>query len=64
MSSSNLYDQLCSLVTSTPIGRVITAFTQDSHDLYKCYVHDFLKSVHRCNYQSSETMDLEYEVMT
>lgn len=51
-------------MASTPIGHVITAFMQDSHHLYTCYVHDFLKSIHRCNYPSSETMDLEYKVMT
>lgn len=61
ISSSSLCDQLCSLVASSPIGQVITAFSKDSHYLYTCYAHDFLRSVHHKS-SKTKTSDIEYGV--
>ena len=60
----NVWNQLCEEVKITYIGEVLTKVNEcDSHSLYECYLHDFVRIVHNCHHKKTTYADLEYKVI-
>ncbi len=58
----SMYKQLGISVKQTPVGRVLEQVDQcDYEDFYKKYLHDFVRTVHRCNHTKPEQKIQEYE---
>ena len=59
-----LYTQLCVLVSETPIGEVLASVDKTgSEPFYQRYLHDFVRSVHKCNHRKPEYAEMEYRVL-
>ena len=61
---AQVHRQLCSLVSDTPLGDVLTS-VQDGgqcEELYRRYLHDFVRSVHKCSRKMEQTINNEYQV--
>lgn len=61
-----LHKQLCEAVEATAVGEVLRGVNEfDCEDLYRHYLHDFVRLVHRCNHTKKvEHETKEYEVRT
>ena len=59
----NRRNQLCEELQKTYIGQVLMEVDEcDSHCLYECYLHDFVRMVHGCRHKNPTYTDLEYKV--
>ena len=61
---AQVHRQLCSLVSDTPLGDVLTS-VQDGGlcvELYRRYLHDYVHSVHKCSHKMEQTIKNEYQV--
>ena len=57
------HTQLCEFILATPVGAVLESVdTEHCEELYKCYLHDFVRSVHRCKHRKTEHDNMEYQV--
>ena len=62
-SKLNRWIQLCEEVQKTYIGKVLMDVDEcDSHSLYTCYLHDFVRIVHNCCHKKTEHSDMEHKV--
>lgn len=63
MSKQTHHQQLCELVQDTPVGAVLeSVHSEDFEEFYKFYLHDFVKSVHKCNHKRMEHNSMELRV--
>lgn len=56
-----LYNQLCAILEPTSVGEILRTVVMDCEELYKRYLHDFVRLAHRCKHKNQEE---EYEVRT
>ena len=57
------HNQLCEFIQTTPVGTVLESVdTENYEEFYKFYLHDFVRSVHRCKHRNAEHDDMEYQV--
>ena len=62
-SRGQLHSQLCELVSQTAIGEVLGSVGEaDCEEFYQYYLHDFVRSVHRCHHKQEKSENLEYKV--
>ena len=62
-SRGQLHSQLCELVSQTAIGEVLQSVDEaDCEQFYQYYLHDFVRSVHRCHHKQEKSENLEYKV--
>ena len=56
-----VHKQLCLLVSDSSLGDVLLSIQDGGQceELYQCYLHDFVYSVHKCTHQN---VDVEYQV--
>ena len=58
-----LHSQLCEVVSQTAVGDVMGSVGEaDCEEFFQYYLHDFVRSVHRCYYKQQKSKDLEYKV--
>ena len=59
-----LHAQLCILVSQTSIGEILRLVEEaNCEEFYQRYLHDFIRSVHKCNYkQPDNMMEKKYRV--
>ena len=59
-----MHQQLCAAMEPTPVGEVLCGVSEhDCEDLYRNYLHDFVRIVHMCKHSKNrEHEDKEYEV--
>ena len=56
----DVHQQLHTLVSATPLGEVLDGVGSTHCEVfYKCYLNDFVRSVHKCSHKYAEK---EYEV--
>ena len=61
--SRSLHLQLCELVSQTVIGEALGSVDKAyCEELYHFYLHDFVRSVHRCYHKQQKSENLEYKV--
>ena len=60
---TDVMKQVCSLVSNTPLGEVLGSASDDDV-LYHCYLHDYVKSVHRTYHMNSEVSMQEINVLS
>ena len=60
---SHLQSQLCEVVSKTTVGDVLGS-VGEAHckEFFQYYLHDFVRSVHRCYYKQQKSKNLEYKV--
>ena len=64
-SMHHLHRQLCEAVKATAVGEVLkTVDVSDYEDMYRRYLHDFVRLVHRCSHSRKDYETKEYEVCT
>ena len=62
-SRGHLYLQLCDLVSQTAISEVMASVNEaNCEQFYQYYLHDFVRSVHRCLHRHQKSEKLEYKV--
>ena len=62
-AESSMHLQLCELVSQTIIGEALGSVDQAyCEELYQYYLHDFVRSVHRCYHKQQKSENLEYKV--
>ena len=62
-SATEILKQICSLVSQTPLGEVLGSVPDGEQlQLYDCYLHDYVKSVHKCYHKNEEVSMQEYNV--
>ena len=59
-----VHKELCALVSDTPVGCVLLSINDEKQceELYRCYLHDFVHSVHKCTHKMKENIKVEYKV--
>ena len=63
VGSTGLYKQLCLAVEPTPVGGVLSQVdSYNCEDLYRKYLHDFVRLVHKCKHKNLQDETREYEV--
>ena len=56
--------QLCEFILATPVGSVLESVDNEHcEEFYEFYLHDFVRSIHRCKHRKSETVNTEYQVI-
>ncbi|CAI8034865.1 E3 ubiquitin-protein ligase RNF213 [Geodia barretti] len=57
-----VHRQLCLLVSDSSLGDVLLSIQDGGQceELYQCYLHDFVYSVHKCTHQN---VDVEYQLI-
>ena len=62
-SRQRVHKKLCSLVSDSPLGDVLGS-VQDGHceELFRRYLHDFVRSVHMCTHKMEQSVKDEYKV--
>ena len=64
-SKRQLHLQLHELVSQTAIGEVLESVDETNcEEFYQYYLHDFVKSVHRCHHKQQKSENLEYKVFS
>ena len=55
---------LCNLVSVTSLGEILLSVEdgRECEELYRRYLHDFVRSVHKCTHKTEETVKQEYQV--
>ena len=54
---------LCEFILATPIGVILESVDEENcEEFYRCYLHDFVRSVHKCNHRKAEHDSKEYQV--
>eukprot|EP00731_Ephydatia_muelleri_P024235 Em0016g506a len=61
--STEMMKQVCSLVSQTSLGEVLGS-APDDDVLYHCYLHDYVKSVHRTYHTNAEVSTQESNLVT
>ena len=63
-SRQQIHRQLCKLVSDTSLGEILMSVQEDGQceELYRRYIHDFVRSVHKCTHKQNETVKHEYKV--
>ena len=62
-SRGRLHLQLCELMSQTAIGEVLRSVDEaNCEEFYQYYLHDFVRSVHRCHHKQQKSENLEYKV--
>ena len=63
-SRQQIHRQLCKLVSDTSLGEILISVQEDGQceELYRRYIHDFVRSVHKCTHKQNETVKHEYKV--
>ena len=63
-SRQQIHRQLCKLVSVTSLGEILIGVQEDGQceELYRRYIHDFVRSVHKCTHKQNETVTHEYKV--
>ena len=63
-SKQQIHRQLCKLVSDTSLGEILMSVQEDGQceELYRRYIHDFVRSVHKCTHKQNETVKHEYKV--
>ena len=59
-----VHRQLCTLVSDTRLGDILNSVTDGDQceELYRRYLHDFVRSVHKCTHNREQTKANEYKV--
>lgn len=58
-----LCKSLCEAVQQTPSGEVLESIDGvESEEFYKFYLHDFVKTVHKCHHKKEDLDATEYKV--
>ena len=60
-NATEMMKQVCSLVSQTSLGEVLGS-APDDDVLYHCYLHDYVKSVHRTYHTNAEVSMQENNV--
>ena len=60
-NATDMMKQVCSLVSQTSLGEVLGS-APDDDVLYHCYLHDYVKSVHRTYHTNAEVSTQENNV--
>ena len=55
--------KLAELVLQTPVGHILESISEDADELYRYYLHDFVKYVHRCKHVDEKSESQEYQVV-
>ena len=59
----HLHSQLCDVVSQTAVGDVLGSVDETNcEEFFQYYLHDFVRSVHRCYYKQQKSKNLEYKV--
>ena len=63
-STQRLHQQLCVLVEDKPLGEILARVPEGGQceEMYRRYLYDFVRSVHKCTHKQKETVDHEYKV--
>ncbi len=59
-SEQDKHEQLCTLISETPIFSILTVGDTDCEELYRNYLYDFVRIVHQCHHTEAT---MEYEVI-
>ena len=61
----DVHRQLCGLVSGTNLGEILLSVQDggECEELYRRYLHDFVRSVHKCPHKTEATVKLEYQVL-
>ena len=63
LSRKTHHAQLCEFILATPVGAVLESVDNEHcEEFYEFYLHDFVRSVHRCKHRKSDTDNMEYQV--
>ena len=55
--------QLSEFIQATHVGAILESVNPENYEeFYEYYLHDFLKSVHKCKHRNPEHDDQEYQV--
>ena len=55
--------QLCEFILAIPVGAILESVDNEHcEEFYKFYLHDFVRSVHRCKHRNPEYDTMEYQV--
>ena len=59
-----VHNQLCLLVSDSSLGDVLLSIQDGGQceELYRRYLHDFVRSVHKCTHKMEESVKVEYQV--
>ena len=60
-SVTEIQKQMCLLVSQTPLGEVLGS-VPNSEQLYHCYLHDYVRIVHKCYHKNEEVSMQENNV--
>ena len=60
-NATDMKKRVCTLISHTPLGEVLES-APDDDVLYHCYLHDYVKSVHRTYHMNSEVSMQEINV--
>lgn len=63
-STQQVHRQLCAMVSDTSLGEILMSIEDGGQceELYRRYIHDFVRSVHKCTHKKAETLKHEYKV--
>ena len=57
------HNHLCQFLKTTSIGVILeTVDSENCEAFYEFYLHDFVRSVHKCKYRNPEHDKKEYQV--
>ena len=60
---ANLHKHLCTAIENVAIGEILNSVCEDDMgELYRLYLHDFIRFVHNCNHKDQTSEDKEYAV--
>ena len=59
-----MHRQLSLLASDSPLGDVLLSVQDggECEELYRRYLHDFVRSVHKCTHKMEKNVQLEYKV--
>ena len=63
-----MHKKLCSLVSDSPLGDVLQSVKDEKQgeeqceELYRRYLYDFVRSVHKCTHKTEEIVKHENQV--
>ena len=65
-NKQQVHRQLCELVSDTSPGEILATVSDGAQceELYRRYLHDFVRTVHKCPHKQDEIVRHEYQVQT
>ena len=65
-NKQQIHRQLCELVSGTSLGEILATVIDGAQceELYRRYLHDFVRTVHKCPHKQDDIVRYEYQVQT